>query len=107
MTKEEARKKVRALKHLYMNALWFILGNSLFTFIWLLFDKGGTFWPQYIFIVWGTALIVEAFHENLLTFFLSRFSFLTLEWEDKKTHEMIEHHGQHRIQLNRYGKKES
>lgn len=106
MKKVEVRKKVKALQGFYRDTLWFILGNTLFTFIWLTFDSSGTFWPKYTFLVWGTVLVIDAYRKGIMDILSSHISFLTPEWEEEKLSEIIEHrHNQHRIRLTRDGKK--
>lgn len=100
MGNEGTRRKVNILKSLYKNILWFVLGNALFAFIWFIFDRSGTFWPKYVFLVWGISLIIETFHRN-------NFLFFTSQWEERKVEKVMKQHAnQHRIQLNRHRKKE-
>ena len=106
MKEEEVRKKVRALKGLYMDVLWFVLGNILFGLIWLAFDGSTTFWPKYVFLVWGIVLIVEAYRRGVISFFSSHISFLSPEWEEEKVSEIIgPRYDQRKIHLNRDEKK--
>ncbi len=102
MKEEEIRQKVKELKGFYVNALCFLFGNALFVLIWLAFDRSGGFWHKYIFLVWGTALVVDAYRKGILDLF----SFMTPEWEEEKINKIIgPRHDQRRIRLQRDGKK--
>ncbi len=102
MKEEEVRQRVKALRGFYMDIIWFVLGNALFIFIWLAFDRRGAFWPKYIFLVWGATLLVEAYRKGILDFFSSRISFLTPEWEEEKIDQLIgPRYDQRKIRLHR------
>jgi hypothetical protein len=102
MNEQEVRKRVKALKGLYMDIIWFILGNALFILIWLAFDRSGSFWPKYIFLVWGVTLVVDAYRKGIFDLFSSYISFLTPEWEEEKIDQLLgPRHGQRKIRLNR------
>ncbi len=102
MKEEEVRKHVKALKRLYMDITWFVLGNVLFTLIWFAFDRSGAFWPKYIFLVWGVALVVDGYRKGVLNLLFSRISFLSPEWEEEKIDELIgSRQDQQKIRLHR------
>ncbi|HUX78987.1 MAG TPA: 2TM domain-containing protein [Alphaproteobacteria bacterium] len=102
MKEEEVRKRVKALRGLYMDLIWFVLGNALFTLIWLSFDQSGAFWPKYIFLVWGVALAVDAYRKGILDLFSSHISFLSPEWEEEKIEQLLgPRQDQRKIRLNR------
>ena len=106
MKEEEVRKRVKALKGLYMDITWFILGNILFTIIWLAFDRSETFWPKYILLVWGIALVADGYRKGFMDLFSSRISFLTSEWEEDKVDQLLgPRQDQRKIRLNRDMKK--
>ncbi len=86
---EQIRKKVRALRQFYRDLITFCVGNAAFILIWLTFENGGPFWPKYVLLVSGIALIFKAYRMNVFPLFLHHFSFLTPEWEEKKVQELL------------------
>jgi len=102
MKEERVRKRVKALKGFYMELTRFILANALFILIWLTFNRSETFWPKYILIVWGVALVIEACRKDIMPFFFSYLSFLTPEWEEERIKEILGNpHVQWKIRLKR------
>lgn len=103
MTKEEeVRKSVKALKRFYMDAITFAFVNIALIMVWLTFDTSKTFWPKYVMLVWGIALIFRGYRMGLTPLFLHYISFLSPDWEEKKIQEFKgRHYEQHKIQLNR------
>jgi hypothetical protein len=99
---DDVRKKVKLLRLFYMDTFTFALVNIVFIFIWLSVDRSMTFWPKYVIVVWGLALIFKAYRMGIIPLFSQRFSFLTAEWEEKKIKELTTgHQEQRRVQLNR------
>lgn len=88
-TEQEVRKKVKALKRFYMDLMSYALINVLLIFVWLAFDRSGTFWPKYVIVVWGIVLVGKAYWMGLLPLFFDHISFLNPEWEEKKIDEML------------------
>jgi hypothetical protein len=106
MTEGEVRKRVKALKRLYIDISWFLLGNLLFALIWLAFDRSGTFWPKYTLLVWGVALVLDAYRKGFIDLLSLRISFLTPEWEEDKIDQLLgPRRDQRKIRLHRDGKK--
>ena len=58
---EEVRKKVKVLKRFYTDVIYFGVVTLILTLIWLTFDRTGSFWPKYVIVIWGIALIFKAF----------------------------------------------
>lgn len=90
LTEQEARQKVKSLKRFYMDLTSYAVVNALLLLIWLVFDQSGTFWPQYVIVIWGFAVLAKAYWSGLFPFFFGQLSFLTPEWEDKKVNELLE-----------------
>ena len=103
MSKEEdVRKQVKLLKRFYMDSFTFAIVNIVFIFIWLSVDRSMTFWPKYVIVIWGLALIFKAYRMGIIPLFSQRLAFLTPEWEEKKIKELTSgHQEQRRVQLNR------
>jgi hypothetical protein len=106
LKEEEIRKKVKALKRFYMDIVNFVIINFVLVLIWWTFDKSGTFWPKYVIVVWGIALIFRAYRMGIMPFMFHRTSFLSDNWEEKKVSEMMRRRGpQHKIPPKRDEKK--
>ena len=106
MNEQEVRKKVKALKGLYMELLSYLGVNAVLILIWATFDSNDVFWPKYILVVWGLALTFKAYRLGLLPLIFHRLSFLTPEWEEKKIKELVGNVStQRKIQLNRNAKR--
>lgn len=102
MTEQEVRKKVKDLKDVYMDLGLYTLLNALFILIWFFFDTGSVFWPKYILLVWGIALVIKAYRKQVIPLILNHFSFFTPEWEEMKVDEILGHrHIQRKIHLKR------
>ncbi len=93
---EEIRKKVKLLKRFYMDVIYFCIVNAILVLIWLTFDRTGTFWPKYVIVVWGVALIFRAYRMGIVPFMLHRVPFLSQDWEDRKVKEIIRRRDFHR-----------
>lgn len=103
---EDIRKQVKSLKRFYMESFNFAIVNAALILVWLVNDRGATFWPKYVIVIWGIALIFKAYRMGILPLFFQQFSFLTTEWEEQKIKELTgNHQGQRRIYLNRNKKK--
>ena len=107
MKKEkDIRKQVKSLKRFYMDSFTFAIVNAVLILIWLAADSHTTFWPKYVIVIWGIALMFKAYQMGILPLFFQNFSFLSPEWEERKIKELIvDHQDQRRIHLNRYSKK--
>ena len=106
MKEQEARKKVKALKGLYVEGISFAFVNIVLIIIWLMVDGGGPFWPKYVIVVWGIVLAFKAYNLSIIPLFFHHISFLTSEWEERKIEDIMEHrHAQRKVHLNRSGKK--
>lgn len=107
MTKEDdVRKQVKSLKRFYMDGIVFAVVNSILILVWLTMDTGSIFWPKYVLLVWGIALLFKAYKLGGLTFFSHHLYFLTSEWEEKKIKELTrDHQDQRRIQLHQSRKR--
>lgn len=107
MVKEEdIRKQVKSLKRFYIDIFTFAVVNAVLILVWFITDKGETFWPKYVMLIWGIALILKAYRMGLLPLFFHQLSFLTSEWEEQKVKELTGgYQGQRRIYLNRNKKK--
>lgn len=103
MTNEEkVRKSVRALKRFYMDAITFAFVNVALILVWIAFDTSTTFWPKYVILVWGVALLFKGYRMGLMPLFLHYTSVLSDDWEEKKIKEFKNRpYEQHKIQLNR------
>ncbi len=89
LREEDVRKKVKVLKRFYMDVIYFGVVNAIIILIWLTFDRTGTFWPKYIIVVWGIALIFRAYQMGVTPFMFHRVTFLKQEWEEKKVKEIM------------------
>ena len=92
---EEVRKRVKALKRFYMDLINFVLINAVLVLIWFTFDKTGTFWPKYVMVVWGVALLFRASRMGITPMMFHQSSFLSHEWEEKKVKEILRRHKFH------------
>src|SRR5438105_4663048 len=90
---DEVRKKVKLLKRFYMDVIYFGIVNAIIILIWLTFDRTGTFWPKYIIVVWGVALIFRAYQMGVAPLMFHRATFLKQDWEEKKVREIMRRHG--------------
>jgi len=88
---DEVRKKVKALKRFYMDVINFILVNIILSLIWFTFDKTGTYWPKYVILVWGLALIFKAYRTGVVSLLLPHVSVFNENWEEKKVKEIMRH----------------
>lgn len=103
---EEIRKKVKLLKRFYMDSFTFAIVNTFLILVWIVVDKSATFWPKYVMLVWGMALIFKAYRMGIIPLFFHRLSLLTAEWEEQKIKELTGHdQSQRKVQLNRDRKK--
>lgn len=99
---EDIRKQVKSLKRFYMDSFTFAIVNAFLILIWLVFDRSATFWPKYVMLVWGIALIFKAYRMGVLPLFSHHLAFLTPEWEEKKIKELSRtHQNQRKVQLAR------
>ncbi|MBA3813918.1 MAG: 2TM domain-containing protein [Alphaproteobacteria bacterium] len=107
MTKEnDVRKQVKLLKRFYMDSFTFAVVNVALIVVWLSIDRGVTFWPKYVIVIWGIALVFKAYRMGIIPLFLQNLSFLTPEWEEKKIKKLTGvHQEQRRVQLSRDKKK--
>jgi ABC-type iron transport system FetAB permease component len=107
MIKEEnIRKQVKSLKRFYMESFTFAIVNAVLILVWAVTDRDATFWPKYVILIWGIALIFKAYRMGVLPLFFHQLSFLTTEWEEQKVKELIGGaQEQRRIYLNRNKKK--
>ncbi len=96
LREDEIRKKVKILKRFYLDVIYFGTVNFILILIWLTFDRTGTFWPKYVIVVWGVALIFRAYRMGVVPFIFHRVSFLSQDWEDKKVKEITRHRNIHR-----------
>lgn len=103
MTKEEdVRKQVKSLKRFYMDSFTFAIVNAVLILIWAVVDSSASFWPKYVLVIWGIALMFRAYQMGILPLFFHYFSFLTPEWEEKKIKELTgSHQEQKRVRLSR------
>ena len=86
---QEVRKKIKALKRFYMDVINFALVNGILSLIWLTFDRTGTFWPKYVIVVWGAALIFKAYRTGVAPLIFPHASFFSHAWEEKKVREIM------------------
>ena len=86
---DEIRKKIKSLKRFYTDVINFAVVNTILIFIWLTFDKTGTFWPKYVLLIWGILLLFKAYRMGVIPLIFQRTSFLTHEWEEKKVRELL------------------
>ena len=106
LTEQEIRIKVKILKRFYLDVLNYAVINALLIVIWLIFDAHRPFWPKYVIVVWGFALMFKACRLGILPLFFNRTSFLTSDWEEQKVNEMMgERPVQRKIPLKKLVKK--
>jgi hypothetical protein len=90
MTREETiRKQVRKLQRFYLSLLNYAVVNGLFCLIWFVFDRHTSFWPKYVMLFWGIALVIRASRIGVGTFMYQYIPFLTSEWEQDKIETMM------------------
>src|ERR1051326_3977447 len=92
----EIRKRVKALKRFYMDVINYIIVNVILSLIWFTFDKTGTYWPKYVILVWGLALIFKAYRTGAVSLILPSASFMSEDWEEKKAREIMRRREFHR-----------
>jgi len=95
LTEEDIRKRVKALRRFYMDMVNFVVVNFVLIMIWWTFDKTGTFWPKYVIVVWGIALILKASRMGIIPLLFHRTSFFSENWEERKVNEMMRRHSIH------------
>lgn len=108
MKKEEVvvRQQVKALKRFYMDGLIFAIVNAILIVVWLFTGTSESFWPKYVLLVWGVALVFRAYRLGIFPLFSRYFYFLTAEWEEKKIKELTENHqDQRKIELHQSRKR--
>lgn len=104
LTEPEIRAKVRALKRFYNELLNYAIINALLIMIWFLFERNTHFWPKYVIVIWGFALIFKACRLGLIPLLFPHLSFLNAEWEEKKVEELMKKCPlQHKIPLKTEG----
>ncbi|MBY0291929.1 MAG: 2TM domain-containing protein [Alphaproteobacteria bacterium] len=86
---EEVRKKVKVLKRFYTDVIYFGIVTLILTLIWLTFDRTGSFWPKYVIVIWGIALIFKAYRMGVAPFMFHRVPFFNQDWEEKKVKEIM------------------
>ena len=100
MNEAEIRQKVKNLKRFYMDGLVFIAVNILLILVWAVTDTSEIFWPKYVLLVWGIALLFKGYRLGAINFFTQHLTFLSSEWEEKKIKQLTRHRrDQRRIQL--------
>ena len=106
LKEDQFRKKVRALRRFYMDLITYGIVNAVLILIWLTFEHGGPFWPKYVLLVSGIALIFKAYRMNVFPVFLGRIFFLKPDWEEKKVKELLRKpEAQRKVHLSRDVKK--
>ncbi len=78
---ENARKRVRELKLLYVHLVWYISVNVMLIFINMM-TSSGSWWFIYPLMGWGMGIVAH----SLYTLVLSRWG---REWEEKKIKEYL------------------
>ncbi|MFS0761992.1 MULTISPECIES: 2TM domain-containing protein [Peribacillus] len=78
---ENARKRVRELKLLYVHLVWYISVNVMLIFINMM-TSSGSWWFIYPLMGWGLGIVAH----SLYTLVLSRWG---KEWEEKKIKEYL------------------
>jgi hypothetical protein len=78
---ENARKRVRELKLLYVHLVWYISVNVMLIFINMM-TSSGSWWFIYPLMGWGMGIVAH----SLYTLVLSRWG---KEWEEKKIKEYL------------------
>ncbi|WP_249595323.1 2TM domain-containing protein [Peribacillus frigoritolerans] len=78
---ENARKRVRELKLLYVHLVWYISVNVMLIFINMM-TSSGSWWFIYPLMGWGMGIVAH----SLFTLVLSRWG---KEWEEKKIKEYL------------------
>ena len=81
---EEAKTRVRELKHFYRNLTTYVAVNILLIIINLL-TYPERLWFYWVSIFWGFAVLLHA-----LKVFVFKGKFLGREWEEKKIKEIME-----------------
>ena len=81
---QEAKARVRELKHFYRNLTTYIAVNILLIIINLL-THPGKLWFYWVAIFWGFFVLLHA-----LKVFAFKGKFLGREWEEKKIKEIME-----------------
>ena len=80
---EEAKKRVKELRHFYRNLLTYV-GVNIVLIIINLVTSPGTLWFYWVSIFWGIAILLHA-----SKVFVLKGKFLGKEWEEKKIKEMM------------------
>ncbi|MCK1985452.1 MULTISPECIES: 2TM domain-containing protein [Peribacillus] len=78
---ENARKRVKELKLLYVHLVWYISVNVMLIFINMM-TSSGSWWSIYPLMGWGLGIVAHC----LYTLVLSRWG---KEWEEKKIKEYL------------------
>lgn len=77
LTEQEARRRVRRLRHFYVNVGWFVVINVFLAIINLV-TSPNDLWFYWVTIFWGLGIVLSA-----AGVFLNH-DFLGKSWEDKK-----------------------
>ncbi|MBI4766418.1 MAG: 2TM domain-containing protein [Deltaproteobacteria bacterium] len=81
---EEARARVRELKHFYRNLTTYIMVNILLIIINLITNPG-KLWFFWVTVFWGFFILLHG-----LRVFVFKGKFLGKAWEEKKIKEIME-----------------
>ena len=80
---EEAKKRVKELRHFYRNLLTYV-GVNIVLIIINLVTSPGTLWFYWVTIFWGIAILLHA-----SKVFILKGKYLGKEWEEKKIKEIM------------------
>jgi hypothetical protein len=105
LREQEVRRKIKALKRFYMDLINFFLVNTILILIWFTFDRTGNFWPKYVILIWAILLIFKAYRMGIAPL-IFRTSFLSDDWEEKKTREIMRRTNVHRKSIHIKDKEE-
>ncbi len=87
-SEEKARDTARMLRRLYLDLLIYGLVNFGLVIIWAL-SGVGYFWPIWVIVGWGMALVIHAATSGALPYMRDIFPFLKPDWEDQKVKELL------------------
>lgn len=88
-SEEHARETARTLRRLYLDLLVYGLVNFGLVIIWAL-SGVGYFWPIWVIVGWGMALVIHAAVTGTLPFARDFLPFLQPDWEEQKVKELLD-----------------
>lgn len=89
MQEQEIRRRIRALRDFYQSLIIYALVNAGLVMIWAV-SGGGTFWPIWVMVGWGSGLAISAVSLGLFPQLSTLFPVFSDDWEDEQVKKQLE-----------------